>query len=112
MKENNWVDRQFRRDERLGISVPALETFWEDLTLQQQEAILARWEMERGEIPERIIEFEKQIRQLQELMAQEEDFAACCRINDDISEMASRINDLNIWFRVRQDLDAENKRHA
>lgn len=112
MTDSDWVNRQFRRDERLGICVPDLETYWEDLTLEQQEAVLARWELERGEIPERIVELERHIRQLQERMGQEEDFAACCRINDDISEMASRINDLNIWFRVRQDLDAETKRHA
>jgi len=112
MTDKSWVDRQFRRDERLGISVPNLEKYWEDLTAEEQEAVLERWELERGEIPERIVELEGQIRQLQERMGQEEDFAAVCRINDDIAELASRINDLNIWFRIRQELDAPSKGHA
>ena len=112
MTDKSWVDRQFRRDERLGISVPNLETYWEDLTAEEQEAVLERWELERGEIPERIVELERQIRRLQERMGQEEDFAAVCRINDDIAELASRINDLNIWFRVRQELDVPSKGHA
>lgn len=112
MADCNWVYRQFRQDERLGIPVPALESDWEDLSLEQQQAVLARWEIVRGEIPERIVRLEARIRRMQDQMSQEDDFAACCRLNADIAEMASRINDLNIWFRVRQDLDTDYKRHA
>ncbi len=112
MADCNWVNRQFCWDERLGIPVPALESDWEDLSLRQQQDVLARWELVRGDIPEQIVRLEARIKRMQEQMSLEDDFAACCRLNADIAELASRINDLNIWFRVRQDLDTENKRHA
>lgn len=94
----------FRFDERLGISLPALDRDWESYEPGVRESVVACWEQIRGAIPERIRELEQQINEKQAQMDTEPDFAACCRINSDIAELASRINDLHIWFRIRQDV--------
>ena len=49
---------------------------------------------------------------VEEQLFEEDDFSNSCRINGDIADLASRINDLNIWFRTQQDLDKESKRHS
>jgi len=112
MGKDQWLKRQFAWSERLGISLPALGQDWEALSRSQQEAVLARWEDERGRIPDRIKRLEEQINVRQDALYQEEDFIASCRLNDDIAELASRINDLQIWFRTQQDLEEETKRHG
>lgn len=90
----------FRYDERLGIPVPKPEKEWEAYTAQEQHDILRVWEEIRGRIPDRIIAFEKIVSEKQDRMSVEESFEECCRLNAEISELASRINDLNIWFRT------------
>ncbi|WP_276352746.1 hypothetical protein [Cohnella caldifontis] len=112
MGDKEWLERQFVPDERLGIPLPAFEADWDTLSRTRQEALLERWETVRGTIPERIIRLEEQIKVKQERLFAEDDFAASCRLNSDIAELASRINDLHIWFRVQQDLDTETKRHS
>ena len=112
MGEDRWLDRQFVWNERLGISLPALEQDWDALSRRQQTAVLERWENARGTIPERIRRLEEKIKVRQDALSLEEDFAASCRLNADIAELASRINDLHIWFRTQQDLDEETKRHG
>jgi len=108
--DDGWLDRQFARSERLGIDLPCLENEWEELPLDRQAAILDRWETIRGRIPDRIFSLEETIREKQKQLFEEEDFVRSCRINGDIAELASRINDLHIWFRTRQELD-EAKAH-
>lgn len=112
MGEKQWLERQFAWNERLGISVPALGQDWETMTPRQQMIVLERWELVRGRIPDRIMRLEEKIRIRQDALSLEEDFASSCRLNGDIAELASRINDLHIWFRTQQDLEDETKRHA
>ncbi|MNG36924.1 hypothetical protein D3C84_1241180 [compost metagenome] len=42
----------------------------------------------------------------------EDDFATSCELNSEIAELASRINDLHIWFRTQQDVEPDSKRHS
>ncbi|QJD81840.1 hypothetical protein [Cohnella herbarum] len=106
-----WLDRQFEFSERHGISVPCLDKDWDDLDHEQQSAILSRWEMIRGGIPDHIMRFEAKIRIKQQQLFEEDDFVRSCTINGEIADLASRINDLNIWFRTQQELDDESKMH-
>lgn len=112
MGEQDWLERQFVWNERLGIAVPALRQDWETMTRRQQAIVLERWEQMRGRIPERILRLEEQIKVRQDALSLEEDFAVSCRLNGMIAELASTINDLHIWFRTQQDLEDETKRHA
>jgi hypothetical protein len=107
-----WLESQFQYSTRHGIALPCLTDDWEALCLDKQTAVLAKWEMIRGNIPEHIIRFEITIREKTQRMFNEDDFVETCRINDDIADLASIINDLNIWFRTQQDLDGHAKRHS
>ena len=98
-------DSWFVYDERLGIEVPELTQEWESYPVEVRSAILDKWETIRGRIPDRIRELEQRIRELQRQLDEEEDFEASCRLNADIAEQASRINDLNIWYRINQTID-------
>lgn len=112
MIDNGWTASQFVWNDRLGIRVPALKQDWDALTRSQQAAILAYWEEMRGTIPDRVKSLEAQISVKQDHLFREEDFGTACQLNQDIMELASRINDLNIWFRTGQDLDAAVKSHG
>jgi hypothetical protein len=100
----------FKYDDRLGIKLPQLNMEWSALSLGEREAILTQWEQIRGTIPERIKQFEHQINTKQDQLGKEFDFPASCRINWEIAELASRINDLHLWFRKNQEL-VEGKSH-
>ncbi|TJY41597.1 hypothetical protein E5161_13370 [Cohnella pontilimi] len=104
--------RQFAWNERLGISVPSLTQDWEEMSRGEQSSVLEVWETIRGKIPDHVKRFEEQIKRMQDALFEEDDFAASCRLNGDIADLASRINDLHIWFRTQQDLDEEGKRHG
>lgn len=101
---------RFVQSERLGIRLPELYREWEDYLLEEREAILYEWEHIRGSIPERIKKLEVRITGKQDRMNEEPDFVKCCELNSEIAELASRINDLHIWFRLNQELTA--KRHS
>jgi len=103
--DDGWLDRQFSYSERLEIELPSVEDEWEELAAELRSAVLARWETARGRIPDRILSLEAKIRTKQQQLFEEEDFARSCLINGDIADLASRINDLNIWFRASQELD-------
>jgi hypothetical protein len=107
-----WLKSQFRYSERHGIRVPCLTNDWDELNLEYQTSLLSEWEMIRGNIPEHVIRFEEKIKVKQQQLFEEDDFDESCRINGDISDLASRINDLHIWFRTQQDLDGEAKKHS
>lgn len=94
---------QFIHDDRLGIPLPYLEQEWEEYLPQERAEILLTWEEIRARIPDRIIQLEKVINDKQGRMFEEDDFNVSCQLNSEISELASIINDLNIWFRVDQD---------
>ncbi|RUS47725.1 hypothetical protein [Cohnella sp. AR92] len=99
------TEAHFAHDDRLGIAVPSLALPWERLSRSERIAVLEAWESIRGTIPDRIFELEDRIRGLQNALFEEEDFDKSCRLNGMIAELASRINDLNIWYRTEQDFE-------
>jgi hypothetical protein len=96
------MEQYFIYDQRLGIPLPKLEKDWEDYSEDEQHAILLRWENIRGTIPDRIAELEKIINEKQDQLSDENDFEHSCRLNSEIAELASIINDLWIWYRMNQ----------
>ncbi|RJG20370.1 hypothetical protein ABU162_11965 [Paenibacillus thiaminolyticus] len=99
---------RFERDERLGIELPVLLVPWDSLSFTEQTEVIARWEDIRSCIPERVKQLEGCIVALQHELNEEERFDASCRLNWDIAELASIINDLHLWFRVQQDTVAKS----
>ncbi|KMY55053.1 hypothetical protein AC623_14830 [Bacillus sp. FJAT-27231] len=98
---------QFLFDERLGISLPYSLKDWSEYSINEQEYILNEWEKIRGSIPDRIRELEKKINAKQANLEQEESFILSCRLNEEISDLASIINDLWLWFRTTPSLKNE-----
>ncbi|MGZ9582963.1 hypothetical protein [Paenibacillus marinisediminis] len=94
-------------NERLGIPLPELNEPWENLSLQEQSSLLEMWEQIRGRIPDRIKAIEQIIIHKQNELFHEENFEQSCKLNSDIAEYASIINDLHIWYRTQQDIDAK-----
>ncbi|WP_077619073.1 hypothetical protein [Bacillus sinesaloumensis] len=92
----------FHFDERLGIFLPSLEKEWDEYTEETQNHILYQWEQFRGHIPDRIAEIETIINEKQEQLGNELNFIRSCELNNEISECASVINDLWIWYRTNQ----------
>jgi hypothetical protein len=100
----------FRWNERLEIELPVLISDWEHYSAQERMNILEKWEIIRGSIPDRVFAFERLINLKQEQLNTEEDFEMSCRLNSDIADLASRINDLHIWYRINQEIDS--RRHS
>ncbi|MFY0543334.1 hypothetical protein [Brevibacillus sp. H7] len=101
---------QFTYDDRLGIRIPVLYHDWEMYSPDERADILLEWEEIRAKIPDRIIQLESIITQKQNQLSEEENFVRSCELNSEIHELASVINDLNIWFRVQQDYETKNHR--
>lgn len=101
----------FVYDSRLGIQVPEFNTPFEELPLLERSRIIETWEDIRGTIPTRVMELEKIIVNKLYELGEENNFDHSCRINSDIAELASIINDLHIWYRVSADV-TEGKRHS
>jgi hypothetical protein len=93
----------FSYNSRLGIHLPRASKDWPSYSPEEQEIILLEWERVRGMIPDRIQEIEEEIERLQAKLAQEDNFDRSCMINGEISERASEINDLWIWYRNTPD---------
>lgn len=98
---------QFILDERLGIPLPYLSLEWEEYTSEERADILLEWEEIRAAIPDRILQIEAAIIEKTRQLSEEENFERSCELNSEIHELASLINDLNIWFRVQQDHDTK-----
>jgi hypothetical protein len=107
MSFRGWrkLNYDFVHDERLGIPLPELQLEWERLSEAEQSDILLRWEQIRGRIPNRIFELERVIIDKQRRLDQEDDFPLSCRLNSEIADLASTINDLHLWFRVNQEME-------
>ncbi|MNZ55263.1 hypothetical protein D3C78_731860 [compost metagenome] len=103
-------DYRFEWSERLSIRLPVLELDWEQYEPLEQTAIIEQWEMIRGAIPDRVMEFERRIRLLQMQLFEEDDFEKSCILNANIADYASRINDLHIWYRIDQQMEV--RRHS
>ena len=69
-----------------------------------QHAILLKWEQIRGKIPDRIKELEHYINTKQHHLNNEEDFEVSCKLNSEIADLASIINDLWLWYRLTQNV--------
>lgn len=89
----------FVYDYRLGILLPKLDKPFENYDKSTQEEIWLKWEQIRGTIPDRIKELEKQINDKQTQLGEEANFDITCKLNTEIAELASIINDLWIWYR-------------
>lgn len=100
----------FEYNERLNIDLPQLHMEWSEYSMMEKEAIITRWEHIRGTIPEQIKQFEQMINIKQEQLNKESHFPTSCSINWEIAELASKINDLHLWFRKNQEID-ERKLH-
>jgi hypothetical protein len=100
----------FTYDERLGIPLPELHVDWEQLSEAEQSAILLQWEQIRGTIPDQVKRLERMIIEKQNRLNVEDDFPTSCRLNSEIAELASTINDLHLWYRVNQEMEAKPHR--
>lgn len=90
----------FRLDDRLGIPLPEFTVPFEELSTEEQQEIIVTWESIRARIPDRILQFEEVIENILRLVHQEEDWDIIAKHFADISDYASRINELNTWRRV------------
>jgi hypothetical protein len=98
---------QFKFDDRLGISLPVLAKEWDQYSSKEKSQILFEWEAHRSDIPGRIKQIERVIEQKQLDLNHEENFVRSCQLNNEISQLASTINDLNIWFRIQEETHAK-----
>lgn len=92
----------FSYDDRLGIPVPELAMELAEYSIEIQQEILLNWEQIRGSIPDRIRDLEIQINQKQALLSNEGNFPRSCKLNTEIAELASIINDLWLWYRANE----------
>ncbi len=99
----------FLFDDRLGIHIPDLDLDWENYHLDTQHSILFEWEQIRGSIPDRIADLERTINMKQAELQDETDFPRSCQLNKEISELASVINDLWIWYRTNDTTTVSDK---
>lgn len=85
-------------DSRLGLKRPRLHTEYEALTPEQQEAFeLACLEI-CAEIPERIRLYEQQYMHYYAQLTDVEDESVFDRLNAQMNDLSSRINDLNLLY--------------
>lgn len=94
----------FRRDPRLGIDLPDFVVPFEEMSVSDQEDVLIRWETIRARIPDQIMRFEQVIGDILTAVHHEEDWDVIAAYFTEISDYASRINELNTWRRVDQSL--------
>jgi hypothetical protein len=102
-----FMDAFFEENTRLGIPLPRLERSWESYSPQERESILFEWEKIRGHIPDRIKDLENIINEKQAKLEVEENFVLTCRLNSEIAEHASVINDLWLWYRTDQTISGK-----
>jgi hypothetical protein len=95
---------EFRYDERLEIEIPYMYADWEQFTQEEQYQIIYRWEKIRSQIPDRIKYLEKMIQERELKLQIEDDFQSFCQLSSEISDLASRIIDLNLWFRTQEEV--------
>ncbi|MBM6617461.1 hypothetical protein [Bacillus suaedaesalsae] len=98
------MTKYFLLDNRLGIELPHFEQTWEEYSDSEQQEILTNWETIRGKIPDRIAELESIINEKQHQLGEEDDFIQSCILNSEISDLASIINDLWLWYRLNQNV--------
>lgn len=102
------MKERFRFDDRLRIHIPDLKDEWNDYSSDERMRILELWEPMRGRIPGIIAEFEAEIDERHQLLQQVDEWEKTIALMDEISDYASRINDLNILYRTQPDADEES----
>lgn len=100
---------EFVPDERLGIALPQLLQDWSLYTREEQALMIEEWERVKARIPDRVQELEAVINEKQLLASQEDDWDTVCDLYEKIYEIASIINDLNIWKNVEQYLSHQEE---
>ncbi|GLB58500.1 hypothetical protein [Cytobacillus sp. NCCP-133] len=98
------MEEHFLQDNRLGIPIPDFDREWDEFSQKTQQMILFQWENIRGRIPDRISELEADINRKQAELSDEGNFERSCKLNNEISDLASIINDLWLWYRTNQDI--------
>jgi hypothetical protein len=98
MKERGAMWFQF--DGRLGIELPEFPVPYEELDPETQAQVVTKWERIRARIPDRILVFESEITTLLHEIENEDDWDEVVRRFYTISDLASRISDLNSWRRI------------
>ncbi|WP_028783457.1 hypothetical protein [Thalassobacillus devorans] len=101
------MEQLFNYDSRLQLYIPDLPRPFYTYSHIEQASILAEWENHRGEIPDKIKELEIEIENCLARLNNEDDFEASCQLNDRISQLASIINDLWIWYRTNPVITAK-----
>ncbi len=101
------MSKNFTYNERLGIQIPTLQKEWDEYSSNEQQEILLAWEKIRGKIPDRIADIEKIINEKQTQLGNEQNFPKSCELNSEISDLASIINDLWIWYRTNQNVSGK-----
>ncbi|MEH6944243.1 hypothetical protein [Bacillus sp. JJ722] len=94
----------FIYNDRLGIPIPDLDLHWDNYDRHIQLEILTEWENIRGTIPDRIQDLEANINKKQQELDEEECFSTSCKLNYEIAELASQINDLWLWYRTQENI--------
>lgn len=97
----------FSFDQRLGILIPDFSGEWDNYSEDIQNEILFHWEQIRGTIPDRIAELENTINQKQAQLSDESNFILSCKLNSEIADLASIINDLWLWYRANQTISGK-----
>jgi len=98
------AEDHFESNARLGIPTPDLKRDWDEMTEEEQAEIIYFWETVRGRIPDRIFALEREINVLQQQLNEEERFDKVIELTWDIADRASRINDLQIFFRLNDNV--------
>ncbi|MEI5905468.1 hypothetical protein WAK64_00115 [Bacillus spongiae] len=91
----------FTYNPRLKINLPNQEIILSHYSSKEQQSILSFWEKCRGNIPELIKAIEININEKQEALSNEDEFEKSCQLNEEIAELASKINDLWLWYRTQ-----------
>jgi hypothetical protein len=103
------MEQYLKYNERLGIRLPYLDKDWELYPADVREYVVSEWEQIRGSIPERIKEFERVINARQASLNVEPVFIEAVRLNSEIADYASRINDLHLYFRMEQNVEIDRE---
>lgn len=98
---------RFEYDERLTIEIPILYKAWEELSYDEQKEILYRWEHVRATIPDQIKLLEQEVHELEKKLQIEDNQENFLALSKRITELASQIIDLNLWFRTHEDITAK-----
>jgi hypothetical protein len=98
---------EFIFNDRLQIPLPELHLKWDQISAKERAEMLKQWEEIRGRIPDQIKAFEAIINMKQDQLNKEENFINSCHLNTQISEIASKINDLHLWYRLNQEISMD-----